>query len=197
MWWKYALVFLGAFLFDVVPFPFPPAFTIMIFFQIMFDLNIWMVIFLGVIGSILGRYVLTLYIPFIADKIFKPAKNEDVQYLGRQLKSKGWKSQLVIIAYSLLPLPTTPLFIAAGMAKLKPIYIIPAFFVGKFTSDTVLVCLGKFGLEEIETMLNGFFSWKSFLSLAVTLLLISALLFIDWRTLIQTKRFKLNFEIWK
>ena len=82
----------------------------------------------------LGRYLLTLYIPFLADKYFKPAKNEDVQFLGERLKQKGWKSQLAIVAYSLLPLPTTPLFLAGGMARIKPLYIIPAFFVGTTTS---------------------------------------------------------------
>ena len=197
MWWQYTLVFLGAFLFDVVPFPFPPAFTIMVFLQIYFQLNIWMVIIIGVAGSIIGRYVLTLYIPFIAGSIFKPAKNEDVQYLGKILKEKGWKSQMVIIAYSLLPLPTTPLFVAAGMANLKPLYIIPAFFVGKFTSDTILVHLGKYGTENTEKILQGAFSWQSFTSLAIGLLMISALLFIDWRSLIQKKEFKFNFRIWK
>lgn len=197
MWWQYTLVFLGAFVFDVVPFPFPPAFTIMVFLQIYFQLNIWMVIIIGVAGSIIGRYVLTLYIPFIAGSIFKPAKNEDVQYLGKILKEKGWKSQMVIIAYSLLPLPTTPLFVAAGMANLKPLYIIPAFFVGKFTSDTILVHLGKYGTENTEKMLQGAFSWQSFTSLAIGILMISALLFIDWRSLIQKKEFKLNFRIWK
>lgn len=197
MWWQYALVFLGAFLFDVVPFPFPPAFTIMVFLQIYFHLNIWMVIFIGVAGSILGRYVLTLYIPLIAGSIFKPAKNEDVQFLGRVLKEKGWKSQAVIVAYSLLPLPTTPLFVAAGMANLRPLYIIPAFFVGKFTSDTILVHLGKYGTENTEKMLQGAFSWQSFISMAIGLLMISALLFIDWRSLIQKKEFQLNFRIWK
>jgi len=197
MIWCYVLVFLGAFLFDVVPFPFPPAFTIMVFLQIYFDLNIWMVIFVGVAGSILGRYILTLYIPHLAGSIFKPAKNEDVEYLGKVLKKKGWKSQLVIISYSLLPLPTTPLFVAAGMANLRPIYIIPAFFVGKFTSDTILVHLGKYGTENTEKILQGAVSWQSFTSLGLGLLMISALLFIDWRSLIQKKEFKLNFRILK
>ena len=163
----------------------------------MYDLNIWLVILTGVTGSILGRYVLTLYIPKIAGKIFNPAKNEDVQYLGRILKEKGWKSQLVIIAYSLLPLPTTPLFVAAGMAKIRPFYIIPAFFVGKFTSDTVLVYFGKYGTQSAEDMLHGVVHWQSVLSVAVGIMLLSALLFIDWRSLIQTKKFKINFKIWK
>ena len=58
----------GAFMFDVVPFPFPPEFTIMVFLQIMFKLNIWLVIVIGVAGSILGRYILTLYIPHLAER---------------------------------------------------------------------------------------------------------------------------------
>jgi hypothetical protein len=55
MWWHYLLVFAGAFLFDVVPFPFPPAFSIMVPLQIMFNLNTWLVIVIGVAGSIAGR----------------------------------------------------------------------------------------------------------------------------------------------
>jgi membrane protein DedA with SNARE-associated domain len=197
MWWHYLLVFIGAFLFDVVPFPFPPAFTIMIFLQIMFDLNIWWVIVIGVAGSILGRYILTLYIPFLAGKIFKRTKNEDVEFLGKKMKEKGWRSQMVIIAYSLLPLPTTPLFLAGGMAKLKPLYIIPAFFIGKFISDAVAVHLGKYASEHTKSILEQASSWKSITSLAAGLLLICALLFIDWRSLIQKKKFQMKFKIWK
>jgi len=187
----------GSFIFDVVPIPFPPAFTIMVFLQIMFKLNIWEVIGFGVAGSILGRYVLTLYIPFLAGKIFKRSKTEDVEFLGNEMKKKGWRSQLVIIAYSLLPLPTTPLFLAGGMAKIKPLYIIPAFFVGKFTSDAITVHIGKYASEHAESWIEGALSWKSIASLAVGLILISALLFIDWRSLIQKKKFQLKFKILK
>jgi membrane protein DedA with SNARE-associated domain len=197
MWWQYLLVFVGAFLFDVVFFPFLPAFTIIVFFQIMFGLNIWLVIVIGVIGSILGRYILTLYIPLMAVRIFKKSKNEDVQFLGKKMKEKGWRSQIVIIAYSLLPLPTTPLFLAGGMAKIKPLYIIPAFFIGKFISDAISVHLGKYAAEHTYSLMQDALSWKSITSFVLGLLLLSALLFIDWRVLIQKKKFQLKFKIWK
>lgn len=197
MWWKYSLVFILSFLFDIVPFPLPPAFTVMITLQIMFDLNIWVVIVLCVSGSILGRYLLTLYIPKVAGKIFKPAKNQDVQFLGKKMKEKGWKSQLVILGYSLMPLPTTPLFVAGGMAKLKPMQMIPAFFIGKFISDTIAVLMGNYAAQNISEMTHGLISWKSITGLAIGLLLIFALLFIDWRTLIQKKKLKLEFKIWR
>ncbi len=197
MWSKYLLVFASAMVVDIVPLPLPPAFVIMIFLQIYFKLDVWIVIFVGVAGSILGRYILTLYIPKVAGKIFNPAKNEDVQYLGKKLKEKGWKSQLAILTYSLLPLPTTPLFIAGGMAKMRPYFIIPAFFVGKFISDSIAVLGGKYAAENTPSILEGAVSWKSILGIAIGLLLISALLFIDWRTLVQQKKFKINFKIWK
>ena len=196
MSWIYLLVFLGAFLFDVVPIPFPPAFTIMVFLQIMFDLNIWWVIVIGVAGSILGRYILTLYIPFLAGKIFKKSKNEDVEFLGSKMKEKGWKSQMLILAYSLLPLPTTPLFLAAGIAKVKPRYIIPAFFVGKFTSDAITVHLGKYAAENVTSLMESAFSLKSVASMVFGLLLVCAVVFIDWRSLIQRKKLKINFKVW-
>ena len=197
MWWQYLLVFICAFLVDVVPLPLPPAFTLMILLQIVFKLNIWGVIVIGVAGSIAGRYILTLYIPKLSAKIFKPSKNEDVQFLGRKLKAKGWKGQATILVYSLLPLPTTPLFIAGGMAKMKPYYIIPAFFVGKFISDMVAVLMGKYAAENTRQLAKGLINWKSIVGLVLGLLLIFALLFVDWRTLYQNKKFKLRFQIWK
>ncbi len=197
MWFHYLLVFLGAFIFDVVPFPFPPAFTIMMTLQILFNLNIWFVIFIGVAGSILGRYVLTLYIPHLAGKIFKQTKTDDIEFLGNEMKKKGWRSHVFILAYSLMPLPTTPLFLAAGIAKVKPQNIIPAFFVGKFISDTIAINLGKYATDNSNAILDDLLSLKSILSLSIALILIGALLFIDWRTLIQKRKLDFNFRIWK
>src|SRR5215203_3861767 len=192
MWWQYLLVFVGALLFDIVPFPFPPAFTIMIFLQIFFHLNVWLVIIVGVAGSVLGRYILILYTPLITNKNIKKSKNEDIQFLGTKMKENKWKGQIIVLAYSLLPIPTTPLFLAAGMSKLNARYIIPAFLIGKFTSDTLALHAGKYASENAHNIMQSALSWKSIASLLLCLCLIFCLLFIDWRSLIQKKKL-----IWK
>ncbi|MEO7263654.1 MAG: hypothetical protein ABIW38_02020 [Ferruginibacter sp.] len=197
MWWQYLLVFIGALLFDIVPFPFLPAFTIMLFFQIIFHLDVWLVIIIGVVGSVLGRYILLLYSPLIANRYLKLSKNEDIQFLGQKMKENKWKGQMVILAYSLLPLPTTPLFLGAGISKLKAIYIIPAFIIGKFTSDTIALQAGKYAAENTQNIIDEALSWKSIASFVLSLFLLFSLLFIDWRTLIQKKKLSLNFKIWK
>ena len=197
MWWHYILVFLGALLFDIVPFPFPPAFTIMLFLQIVFHLNVWVVIVIGVVGSVLGRYMLLLYVPLIAEKYLNVSKNKDIQFLGEKMKENKWKGQMVILAYSLLPLPTTPLFLGAGISKIKARYIIPWFIIGKFTSDTIALLLGKYASENTESIFANALSWKSMTSLFLGLLMLFCLFFINWRTLIQSKKLVFNFKIWK
>ena len=197
MWWKYLVVFVSSLGVDVVPFPLPPACTVMIFLQIQYHLPIWPVIFVGVAGSIAGRYILTLYIGSVSARIFKKEKNDQVQFLGEKLKSKGWKSQLFILLYSLLPIPTTPLFLAAGISKIKPLFIILPFFVGKFISDAIAVLMGKYAAENTAGLFQEGLSWKSITGLTVGLLLIVAILFIDWRTLLRHKKLKISFRIWK
>ncbi|CAN5894828.1 hypothetical protein BH11BAC7_BH11BAC7_08980 [soil metagenome] len=196
MWWQYLLVFLGSMLVDIVPIPLPPAFTIMILLQFMFDLDIWVTLACGVTGSILGRYILASYIPKISGKIFKPAKNEDIEFLGSKMNN-GWKGQLGILVYSLMPLPTTPLFIAAGMAKIKPWFIIAPFIVGKVISDAIALFTGRYASQNAQEIAQGMVSWKSITGVILALVLLFALLFIDWQTLLMKKKVKFKFNIWK
>lgn len=197
MWWQYVLVFLGALIFDITPFPFAPAFTIMVFLQIVFKLNVWWVVIVGVAGSVLGRYILLLYAPLVSKKYLKKSKNEDIQFLGKKMNENKWKGVLVVLAYSLLPLPTTPLFLGAGISKIKPIYIILPFLIGKFTSDSIALHLGEYASENTQSILDNLWSWQSITSFSLGLLMIFGLFFINWRTLVQTRKLELNFRILK
>ena len=196
MWWQYLLVFLGSMLVDIVPIPLPPAFTVMILLQISFHLNPWITLCFGVIGSIMGRYILAAYIPKVSDKIFKKSKNEDIEFLGGKMKNNGWKGQMFILVYSLMRLPTTPLFLAGGMARIKPWFIIMPFIVGKVISDMIALFTGKYAAENVKDITQGLVSWKSITGFSLGLLLVFALLFVDWQTLLVKKKLTFTFKIW-
>ena len=195
MWWHYLLVFLGALLFDIVPFPFAPAFTVMVFLQILFDLNVWAVTVIGVLGSVLGRYILLLYAPLMANKYLKASRNEDIKFLGDKMNDNKWKGFLVVLSYSLLPLPTTPLFFVAVISKIKPIYIIIPFLIGKFTSDSIALHIGKFAVENQQDIIDNMFSWQSIATFILGFFMLFCLFFINWRALIQTKKLVFDFKI--
>ena len=194
MWWMYLLAFLGSLAVDLVPFIAPPAWTIMVLLMVKYHLNPWGVLFAGVPGSTLGRYLLSLYIPKLSGRFIKRHKTDDLEFLGKKLGQKTWRSWLFVFVYSVTPLSTTALFTAAGIAKIKPLKIIPPFFAGKFVSDAIMILTGHYAATNL---LEGTFSPKSIVTAIVGLLVVSALLFIDWRTLLQKKTLRLNFKIWK
>ena len=195
--WMYAVVFFASLAVDLIPVIGPPAWTVMVFFLVKFDLNPWGVLLAGVPGSALGRYILSLYVSKVSGKLLKRRKNEDLDFLGKKLGQKLWRSWLFVFIYTLMPLPTTPLFTAAGVAKVKPISILPPFFCGKFISDAVMLFTGHYAATNLREMVHGTFSWKGIIGALLGLLLIAALLFIDWRVLLQEKRLRLHFRIWK
>jgi uncharacterized membrane protein YdjX (TVP38/TMEM64 family) len=180
-----------------MPFFGPPAWTVMAYFQLRYGLDVWWVLVAGVIGSTLGRYWFSLYIPLLSAKLIKPQKNEDIRFIGQKLSGNGWRIQLFVLLYTLVPLPTTSLFTAAGMARIRAINIIPAFFIGKFTSDALMLHAGKYAFENTEQVLEGMASWQTISGTLIGILLLLAFLFTDWKILLQQKKYRLNFRIWK
>lgn len=193
----YLAVFVASLLVDIVPFFGPPAWTVMVFFQIRYGLDIWLVLVAGVAGSAVGRYILSRYMPLLFDGVLTTAKKEDLRFVGTKLAQSGWKVQLFVFLYTLVPLPSWPLFTASGMARVHAINVIPAFIAGKFVSDMVMVLSGDYAARNAMSLLSGDISWRTILGVASGLVVLAAFLFIDWRSVFQDKRLRFSFRIWK
>ena len=197
MWWMYLVVFASALAVDLIPIFGPPACAVMVLLLIKFNLNPWGVLAAGVPGSALGRFLLSLYIPKISNKFIKRRKNKDLEFVGKKLGQKTWRSWLFVFIYTLTPLSSTALFTAAGVAKIKPGQIVPPFLLGKFISDAVMILTGRYAAGNASGLVHGTFSLKGIVTAVVGLLVIGAFLFIDWRVLLEKRKLKFNFKIWK
>ena len=193
----YIFVFLASLLVDIVPFIGPPAWIVMVFFQVKFGLNIWTVLILGVTGSAIGRYLYSCYINRLSARFIKPEKHNDLRFIGSRLGESGWKAQFFVLLYTLMPLPSTPLFTAAGVAGVRPLSIIPSFFVGKFCSDSVMVITGNYVARDLTTITSGFFSVRALGGTVFGLAIICLFLFTDWRNLLLEKKIRVSVHIWK
>jgi uncharacterized membrane protein YdjX (TVP38/TMEM64 family) len=195
------MAYLCAFLigvgFDLVPIIGPPVWTGLVLLLVKTDANPWLVLACGVPGSVLGRYLLSLYTPWLSKKIIKKRKSDEFEFVGRRLKQKLWSSWTFVFLYSVSPLPTTPLFSAAGLAKINPAQILPPFFVGKFISDAVMVFTGKEAFSSLADLFHGTFSVKGIIMAVVSVVIICAFLFLDWRALLGKKKLRFNVHIWK
>ncbi len=155
------------------------------------------VLWLGVPASTLGRYALSLYAGKFFGKVLKGSKQDEMKFVGRKLTDRLWKVWLFVLIYTLLPMSSTALFSGAAMARLRPYQILPPFFVGKFTSDAVMLLGSVYALHRTIRSPGDLVSAKGIITIVVGLILIGLFLFLDWRVLLERRQWRLNFHIWR
>src|SRR6185369_14468231 len=99
--WPYVVTFLASVASDSLPIIGPPVWTILVFMQVKFDLNPWMVLFVGVPGSVLGRYALSLYSTKFLFFFIKQKTAYEMAFVGKKLDGKLWKTWPFVLIYSL------------------------------------------------------------------------------------------------
>jgi hypothetical protein len=152
---------------------------------------------LGVSGSTIGRYILTRYIPHVSASIVNRREDTNLRYIGSKLGRAKWSSALFVFFYTLTPLSTTALFTAVAIARIRPWHILPPFFLGRLINDGLLVFSGKYASANISELLHGQANWKTLSTLAAGLLIIGAFLFVDWRQLLEHKKVRFRFKIFR
>lgn len=191
--WYVAAFFAGA-LVDSIPVFAPPAWTVFVVMIMKLKLNPWGVVVAGTFGSVLGRWILTLYMPHVAGKILPAREKQNVTYVGKKLDQGYWKTSLFVLLYSITPLSTTALFTAAGMGKVSPLVMLPPFFIGKFASDAMMVLTGKYTAEKAPDLLHGKVDPKTLIMAGLGFILILATVLVDWQQLWVHKRLRLVFQ---
>ena len=197
MMWLYGVVFLSALTVDVIPLIAPSAWMVALFLLVKFHLHPWIVVPFCASGSTLGRYLMSLYIPRFAGLFIKRHKTDELKFLGKKLSESLWQSWIIVFIYSVTPLSTTALFTAAGVAKVKPSRTLPPFFCGKFLSDAVMIFTGLYAATNYKNLMQGTYSPKGIVTLVVGCAVLAGFLFLDWRALLERKKFTFNFRIWK
>jgi len=76
----YFAAFAAALLVDTIPVFAPPAWTILAFIIVKWNPNPWAIIGAGAIGSVIGRYILTLYMPRLSARIFRRWENDNLSF---------------------------------------------------------------------------------------------------------------------
>jgi membrane protein YqaA with SNARE-associated domain len=193
--WPYLLVFFSALAVDTIPVFAPPAWILLVILLVKFHLNPWVTVVIGVIGSTIGRYVLTRYIPKVSSSIVNRREDANLRYIGSKLGRAKWSSALFVFFYTLTPLSTTALFTAVAIARIRPWHILPPFFLGRLINDGILVFSGKYASANLSDLVHGEANWKTLLTLLAGLIVIGGFVFVDWRVLLEKKKLRFRFKI--
>ncbi len=126
------------FIINVVPAFMPPSWTLLAFFYIHFHLPLLVLTIGGATSSTLGRLVLAWEAQHWGRRIISKQQKREMSALGAWLAQRpSWQIPLAVLVFSLGPVPSNAIFIAAGLASLRMLPVVVGFWVGRVISYTI------------------------------------------------------------
>src|SRR5687768_12530951 len=160
----------------------PPTWTFLAFFLVQYDLPLLPLALGGAVAAAAGRTVLARASRRWGTRLLPPERRSRLARLGGWLEERArWAAPVAVLIYSLGPIPSNELFIAAGLTRMRRRPITGAFFCGRVISYPLWAATARFVVTDLEGVFLG--HWRSVGLVVVELLaLLGLLLFtrVDW-----------------
>ena len=175
------------FVLNVVPYFMPPTWAVVTFFLIAFSLPVWPLAIGCAFASTAGRCGLYYVSARWGRRLLSSQRQRNVDALGNWLNQRpGWRGVLDVLIYSLGPIPSNDLFIAAGLsgAKLWPVAL--GFLPGRMVSYPLLALAAQGANDRLGGILTR--QWHDPKWLALELLSIAGIWWfsrIDWARILH------------
>jgi hypothetical protein len=146
-----------AFLINLVPAFMPSTWMVLAFFYIRYDLPLLPLTIGGAIVSGFGRLLLAKGSAWFSRQ-FMAGRRADFVLLGEYLDRNRHIAGPATFAYTLTPLPTNNLFLAAGMLGVNMGWVLAGFWAGRILADTFWVWTTERVFSGIGDVFEGAFS---------------------------------------
>lgn len=172
----------AAFVLNLVPYFMPPTWVVVAFFLVAFQMPLWQLAIGCAVASTGGRCGLYYLSANWGRRLLSDNRKKNLAALGDWLnKRPGWKGVLDVLIYSLGPIPSNALFIAAGLSRAKLWPVAVGFLPGRIVSYAALSLTVKTANDHF----GGIFTrqWHDPKWLALELLSIGGIVLfsrIDW-----------------
>src|SRR5438045_6524454 len=143
-----------AFAINLIPAFMPSTWMVMAFFYIKFGLPLLILTIGGAIASALGR-ILLAKASTLFKRRFMRSKQSDLDDLGGFLNDHRRYVGPAVFAYSLTPLPTNNLFIAAGMAEVNMVAVVAGLLAARGLGNRVWVWAPDKAFTSLRRVLQG------------------------------------------
>jgi len=176
-WFLIAMVVV--FLINLSPGFMPSTWMVLAFFYIKFGLPLIPLALCGAIVSGFGRYFLARGSGWVTRTFFK-RKEEELRTLGEYLEHKKGLVSGFVFAYSLLPLPTNNLFLAAGMTRINMAWVLAGFWLARLPADLLWIWTTNATFSNMQEVFGKSANLLAIVLQAGALLSVALLYFLPW-----------------
>ncbi len=193
---NYFLAFLSATVFNAIPFFAPGTGFVVTFFYVKYELNLFLLIPIMVLGSTLGRFILAKITGKLASRFLHQERNENLSYFRNQVNKKRLHAFIFTFIYCALPTPSNLIFLSLGASKVNLGPILLGFGLGRAINYTYAALSFSYIFHRVTDELQGSVtSTSNIFTQIVTIVVFTIFLLIDWKELLLNKKFRLLVKI--
>lgn len=192
------LLFFLTILFNTIPVISPPTSLVLSYFYIKTQFNPIVLTIITVLGAAIGRVILAMICRYFGLKFLSQKMHYGYELLRQIIHKNSFLTAVSMFLYCLLPITTSPIFIVAGVARIKLQPIIIGFVFGRFINYLVIANIVSYGYKSIQDILGTNLFNPLTLGLQVLGVIGAiAITFLDWEKLIINKKITFSYDIFK
>jgi membrane protein YqaA with SNARE-associated domain len=189
---SYLILFLVAAGFAMIPLPLFPSWVVVAYMIVQFDLSLWMAIFVGALGTTLGRVILVAVSRVAGHRMLGKWSQQNLDYLHGKLESATGDVGIAVLLGASPP-PAGVLFILAGLMRVQLWLVAVSVFIGRTIGYWISVGGTSLAAEPLADRLRGIVGpWSVALAVGIIALVLWLALKIDYRALIEDRKFRLH-----
>lgn len=167
----------------------PPTWAVLVFFMFRYgEVPAAALILGGAIAAVSGRALLALVSRHFGAKLPR-RRQESLQLLGHALGESRAGLAGSFALFAVAPLPSAQMFEAAGLARIRLVPLLAAFFLGRLVSYSIYVGGASAAHDDLKRLFDrGLFSPQAIAIQVAGIVLLIVLVLIDWPSVIDKLR---------
>jgi membrane protein YqaA with SNARE-associated domain len=189
---SYLILFLVAAGFAMIPLPLFPSWIVVAYLVVEFDLRLWLAIFIGALGTTVGRVILVAVSRVAGHRMLGRWSQDNLDYLHKRIEGAAGDMGIAVLLGASPP-PAGVLFILAGLMRVQLWLVAASVFIGRTIGYWISVGGTSLAAEPLANRLRDVVGpWSVALAVLIIAGVLVLALRIDYRALLEDRKFRLH-----
>lgn len=189
---SYLILFLVAAGFAMIPLPLFPSWIVVAYLVVEFDLRLWLAIFIGALGTTVGRVILVAVSRVAGHRMLGRWSQDNLDYLHKRIEGAAGDMGIAVLLGASPP-PAGVLFILAGLMRVQLWLVAVSVFIGRTIGYWISVGGTSLAAEPLANRLRDVVGpWSVALAVLIIAGVLVLALRIDYRALLEDRKFRLH-----
>ena len=189
---SYLILFLVAAGFAMIPLPLFPSWIVVAYLVVEFDLRLWLAIFIGALGTTVGRVILVAVSRVAGHRMLGRWSQDNLDYLHKRIEGAAGDMGIAVLLGASPP-PAGVLFILAGLMRVQLWLVAVSVFIWRTIGYWISVGGTSLAAEPLANRLRDVVGpWSVALAVLIIAGVLVLALRIDYRALLEDRKFRLH-----